>query len=405
MRTLTSVSLLAITLALASSQAAERVVLIGKILDAAGAPVENATVLVYKAGVRIGYSTYCPTCYVDCGKHVVTAQDGAFEIRGLSPGLLFTLLVLHDGDAAAQVDRVDPEKGPLAPVSLKPRTPVNDPARVVRGRVTDLQGHVLRNAVVEQQGVIFPTGGQSYGPVNWVDLIAVTNENGDFEIAHTKPAAKFILSVAARGMAPKLFTEATGLDRKTMPVAEGATVHGRLLYKGKPVTNAELGLMSHNRRSGTSYPETRIGTQEDGTFIIANVPAGRIWTLYPKMESVAARNWAALPLDLETKDNGEDVNVGDIELAPAHTLTGQVLLTDAKPVPEGMRVTLSSDRAWDSQIALLPPDGRFEFAGLAPGVYSISPALKGYELPEGFEQEVMVTADRQITIRVQPRAR
>ena len=113
MRTLTSVSLLAITLALASSQAAERVTLIGKVLDAAGAPVDNATVLVYKAGVKIGYSTYCPTCYVDCGKHVVTPRDGAFEIRGLSPGLLFTLLVLHDGDATAQVDRVNPEKGPI----------------------------------------------------------------------------------------------------------------------------------------------------------------------------------------------------------------------------------------------------------------------------------------------------
>ncbi len=68
--------------------AAERTTISGKVLDAAGTPLKDATVLIYKAGVKTGYSTYCPTCYVDCGKHTVTGSDGGFKLDGLSPDLL-----------------------------------------------------------------------------------------------------------------------------------------------------------------------------------------------------------------------------------------------------------------------------------------------------------------------------
>src|SRR5450432_1797872 len=170
--------------------AAEHASIGGKVIDADGSAVKNATVMVYKAGVKTGYSTYCPTCYVDCGKHTATDVEGNFQLNGLSPDLLFTILVIHDGHSAAAVDRVDPAAGPAGPVTLKPRIPVEDSARVVRGRVVDLQGNALRNAVVEQQGVYFAGGGQSYGPNGWIDLISVTNEKGEFEMAYSKPRSE-----------------------------------------------------------------------------------------------------------------------------------------------------------------------------------------------------------------------
>jgi protocatechuate 3,4-dioxygenase beta subunit len=49
--------------------AAERLTINGRVTDASGKPLDHATVMVYEAGVRTGYSLYCPTCYVDCGKH------------------------------------------------------------------------------------------------------------------------------------------------------------------------------------------------------------------------------------------------------------------------------------------------------------------------------------------------
>ena len=91
-------SILAIALSIApASLAQERATATGKVVDGAGAPVEHATVMVYEAGVKKGYSLFCPTCYVDCGKRTITDAEGKFTIAGLSPDLLFTILVLKDG--------------------------------------------------------------------------------------------------------------------------------------------------------------------------------------------------------------------------------------------------------------------------------------------------------------------
>jgi hypothetical protein len=275
----------------------ERATVTGSVADEAGKPVEHARVMVYKAGVKKGYSIYCPTCYADCGKHTVTDAEGRFTIGGLSPDLLLTLLVVREGYAAAYVEKVDPAKGPAEKAILKPRPPVQDTSQVVRGRVVDGHGRPVRDAVVEQQGIKGRSPGgkmwRSFGPLDWIDQMVVSNEKDEFEIAYGKPAAQMILEVSARGMAPKFFTVPTGEDRQTMTVTDGATIRGRLVQDGKPVANAEVGLATHARASGTTFSEVLIGTKEDGTFTITNVPAGRVWTLYPTMESLAARNIGA----------------------------------------------------------------------------------------------------------------
>ena len=68
--------------------AAERATATGKVIDADGRPVEHATVLVYEARARHGYSVYCPTCWVDCGKRTVTGAKGEYSIAGLDPDLI-----------------------------------------------------------------------------------------------------------------------------------------------------------------------------------------------------------------------------------------------------------------------------------------------------------------------------
>jgi hypothetical protein len=387
-----------------TSLADDRATVTGKVADSAGKPLEHATVLVYEAGVKKGYATYCPTCWADCGKHATTDADGNFHISGLSPDLLFTLLVMHDGYSAEYVKKVDPAKGPAETATLKTRVPVEDVSQVVRGLVLDVHGRPLRDAVVEQQGVTIRGGGTRFGDgTGWIDQIAVTNEKGEFEIAYGKPAAQMILQVSPRGMASKLFTEPTGAERKTMTVTDGATIRGRLVLNGKPVANAEVGLATHERRAGTVYPEVRIGTKEDGTFAITNVPAGRIWLVYPKMESLAARGIGADVIACETKDDGQEVDVGDIQLTAGHTLHGKVVLSDGKPVPPDMHVTLAADRAWDTQMAVIGSDGSFEFRGLPAGVYGINPAVKGYRAGDGFGIEALVNRDvSDLVIRLEP---
>src|SRR5579863_6448262 len=143
-------------LAAACAFGADRITATGKVTDAGGKPVEHATVMVYEAGVRKGYSIYCPTCYPDCGKHATTDAGGSFTISGLNPDLVFNLLVVHEGYGATFVKKVDPAAGPAETAALKTRNEPDDPRQFVRGRVVDNHGVPVRDAVVEQQGIAYP---------------------------------------------------------------------------------------------------------------------------------------------------------------------------------------------------------------------------------------------------------
>ena len=388
------------------TRAAERVTVTGIILDDKNAPIENATVMVYSAGVKQGFDQFCPTCYVDCGKRTVTSADGAFIITGLSNDLLFNLLVVREGFAAQFLKKVDPGKGPAPSVNLKKRVSPED-AAIVRGKVIDAHGDAVRDVLVEQQGIIYDQG-RSFGPNNWIDLVTVTNGKGEFEMAYAKPAKSMILQFTPRGMAAKLATLATGTDWKQITVTDGATIRGRLVHDGKPVANAELGLSTHTNSMGKTLPETRIGTNEKGEFAITNVPAGRVWFLHGKMDSLAPRGLAAQVIECATKDDGQEVNLGDIPVHPAFTLRGKVVLNDGKPIPANMRLNLFADRVPDRQSQILPPDGNFEFKGIRKGVYSLSPSVKDYQTSDGDPIEMLVEANVTtlvVTLRPAPPSR
>ena len=47
------------------SGATTRPNLTGTVVDSDGSPLAGVTVMVYHAGVKVGYSTFCPSCYVD----------------------------------------------------------------------------------------------------------------------------------------------------------------------------------------------------------------------------------------------------------------------------------------------------------------------------------------------------
>jgi hypothetical protein len=82
-------------------------------------------------------------------------------------------------------------------------------------------------------------------------------------------------------------------------------------------------------------------------------------------------------------------------VTPALLFRGKVVLTDGNPVPPGMRITVSSERAFDSQTAILAPDGTFEFGGLAKGAYSVFASVRGYRPPSG--SPTAMTLDKDVT--------
>jgi hypothetical protein len=289
---------------LSISIAADRVTLTGKVTDSSGHPLEDATVIIYHAGVKKGYSTFCPSCYVDCGKRAATDATGSFTIPKLDPDLRFELLVVRDGYTPKFVAKVDPSLGPAETADLAQRAAADDPNRVALGRVVDSNGRPLRDAVVRPIGVATILEGQGpismYGTIPDLEPVAVTNPRGEFELAYSKNASGMLVRVEARGMAPKIIAISTGGERKTISVSDGAVIRGRLMDHGKPLGGVEIGLLPQKRGGfgdklkiiGDPYEEVRIGTQEDGSFVIPNVPAPVNWYVYGKMESIAA--WAGL---------------------------------------------------------------------------------------------------------------
>jgi hypothetical protein len=386
------------------SFAADRVTLTGRVTDNLGQPLENATVMVYHAGVKTGYSTYCPSCYRDCGKRTVTDRTGSFNINNLDSDLWFELLVVRDGYTAAFVERVDPSHGPAEAAALAPRAPVDDPSRVVRGRVVDQHGRPLRAAVVVPEGVtaLQDRPVTMYGTIKGLEPIAVTNPKGEFELAYSEKATGMMLRVEARGMATKLIAVPTGAERETITVSDGALIRGRLVNHGKPVAGAEVGLIGQNRGGffdklkvvGNPYEEIRIGTQEDGSFVIPNVPTPVDWFVYGKMEAITALG-ATDPVKCTTTRDREEVNVGDIQIIPGHRLRGRITLSDGAAMADGMRVTIYADRAWDSQTAVIGHDGHFEFVSLPTGKYEIFTSVLGYRLQKN-QNTIEATIDRDI---------
>ncbi len=394
---------IAVFLMVASAVAvgADAVTLTGKVTDVTGKPVEHATVMVYHAGVKKGYSTFCPSCYADCGKRTFTDATGSYSFANLSPDLWFELLVVRDGYGPVSIRKVDPSNGPPITAVLKVRSGFYDPTRMVRGRVVDARGNPLRDVAVQPQGIAMNRGAL-IGTIPGLDPLAVTNDKGEFEVTYAEPASKMLLLLEARRMAPRFVALPTGTTRETVLLHEGAVVRGRLMAKGKPVSGAEIGLIGREQggfgadlnMDGNAYPEMKIGTQEDGSFAITGVPSLEEWYVYGKMESIASRG-ATDPVMCTTTRDSELVDVGELEVKPGHRLHGKVVLSDGKPLPEGMRVFVTSDGARDSQTAILGTDGHFQVVGLPGGKYSINLAVKGYTLPNG-AQEVAISMDRDV---------
>jgi hypothetical protein len=152
----------------------------------------------------------------------------------------------------------------------------------------------------------------------------------------------------------------------------------------------------------------RIGTAQDGTFTITNVPFGRIWLLHPTMESLASRGIGAGPVVVETKADGQIVDLGDIRLKPEHTFRGKIVLSNGKPIPPDMQVLIVADQSGDTQAAKIAPDGRFRFDALPDGIYTVAPGVQGYRLANEClilcrSVEVIVHQDiTDFVIRMQP---
>ena len=354
-------------------------------MDSNGKPIAHATVLIYHAGVKVGYSTYCPSCYHDCGKRVTTDQNGEFVVKDLAPDLWFTLLAVHQAYVPKISEKVDPGKSSAVKIVLAARRSTSKTSSIARGRITDLAGNPVPDALVQPLGLIVGQASM-YGTIDGLDPLAVTNAKGDFELSYMGTSPAMLVEVAGRGYAPKFAKLTTGTTRTHLAVSDGATIRGVLTANGKPVGNAEVGLIAKDRGgfmrkltiTGFPYEEQRVGTAPDGSFLITNVPEPVTWLLYAKMDSMP-KGEGTQPVEVRTDQDKQYLDKISLAAGPAHTITGRITLSDGDPIPEGMRLTLSSENIWDSQTVTLNRDGAFNIQSVPNGEFCIRPSVRGYE--------------------------
>jgi hypothetical protein len=367
----------------------------GTIVDESGQPAKDATVFVDSAHLKNGYAIVCPTCWIDCGKRAGTDAQGRFTITGLNPRLKFRLLVVKDGFTATAKGGVDPAQSPLPPIKLSPRASSANDSQIVHGRVTDVHGNPIAGALIEPVGATQPGGMTMFGTAPWLDPLAVTNASGEFAIVATQPVEKIMLKISPRALAPKVVTEPPGPATNSIVLTEGATIVGRLVEpNGTPAAHAEVVMITHANYNGLTFDDMRVGTDKDGSFAFANVPPGRIWGIYPSIESLHGQNLTAAPHWCETTTDRQVVDVGKLALRPGFTVAGKIELPGQEAIPPGMHVTINREQTRDNRLADIGPDGTFEFNALAPGIYHLEIGINGYQSPADSPQEILVDHDR-----------
>jgi hypothetical protein len=68
---------------------------------------------------------------------------------------------------------------------------------------------------------------------------------------------------------------------------EGVTVTGLIERNGRALKDVLVGLATTEHRAGSFFHCDELATDKDGRFALANVPPGREFVLYAKMESLS----------------------------------------------------------------------------------------------------------------------
>lgn len=355
--------------------------LTGTVLDEADKPLPRATVYLYTAAMKTGTSILCPSCYADCGKKALTDAAGGFAIKDLDPQLIFRVLVVREGYIPEFVTGVDPAKGAMSAKLLTlPKDLPSD--RLVKGRVLNSINEPVVGAIVS------PFGCQD-GERRWwgatddvADPLAVSNEHGEFVLVCHKSGLALDLQAEARGLATRNFPlRSAGEKLHDLVLSEGVTVVGRVLDRqGAPVAGVSVGLVQQNRRCELFTGAHEIGTGLDGRFCFSNIGPNQGHLLYGLMSSFGDRGAPAMK-QVSAGDDGSTNDVGDLTIGSGHSVSGRIVLADGKPAPDGTRVLLSRDSAWDHLQADCDADGRFSFKGVPHGeLVNLSARAKGYHL-------------------------
>jgi uncharacterized GH25 family protein len=352
----------------------------GLILGADNQPLPNALVTVFSAAPREGqHSTVGIKHYPDCGKHVRTDAQGRFVMTGINKELLFRLLVSAPGHRPDYIRDADPQFGG-AQLKLKPLRFNKAPAsqRVI-GKLIDPAGRPVTGARIEVNGVRYGDVSYSSAFTTRVDPMALSDEKGEFFLDCTNDLNSLTVTIDA----PRLAKRRAWLDlgkAHLIRLKSGVTVTGRVLNAGKPVPQSTITMDTQDRESSVFLKGFEVSTDTSGRFSLQHVPADTALTLYTRIKEMEETGAGLAPKPVSTSAEASTLDLGDLEMSPAYTVRGRVLLSDGQPVPGRTRIYLSLENGSDSKNTTLDPDGWFEFLGVPADQVSITLRIPGYRV-------------------------
>jgi hypothetical protein len=233
-------------------------------------------------------------------------------------------------------------------------------------------------AVVETRGIKTKDGSRFSGSLRGIDALAVTDDRGEFRMGVAEKGTALYVKVSAAFLAPRRPAPLeAGPKVHEVKLVPGVTVTGTVVKDGKPVAGVALGLVQKDRRSEGFLGDFTIATDAKGQFRFQNVGPDEVYFVYGLMDS--CKPYGAIPIrQIRVGASGTEKDLGTLQMNRGYRLSGRLVLADGKPVPEGTRVLIAREEAWDTQTALTGPDGRFTFEGLPTEQCSLGVNLKGY---------------------------
>ncbi|MDQ3364257.1 MAG: sigma-70 family RNA polymerase sigma factor [Myxococcota bacterium] len=291
----------------------------GKVVDAAGTPIEGAQ--LFREGV-IG---------------VETDRTGSYELCTLPTAALIAeirVVVRAHGFGTIAV--------PLAPPGRMHHDFVLAPEATVSGRVVDGHGEPMVSAQIS----IDVTGpAASVPPERGVSLTGVSDSDGGFRVSGLAAGEYKIAATSARAATGPVDLKLEAAENRTIELraAGTGTVRGRVLSSGLPIAGVTVAANSEIAIS-----------QADGSFVLGRVPVGDV--------ELKTRPYKRTSGPIRVAEG--DHNVVEVVVEPMGILRGTVRRRGV-PVPFARVGIHGPTRAG----VTTDETGRYEARGLEPGQY------------------------------------
>jgi Tol biopolymer transport system component len=349
--------------------------LTGVVVDATTKALSGAAVYVYTAFPKVGVSSFCPSCYRDCGKHVSANRAGRFRLKALDPTLRFDLLAVADGYEPSFVRGIDPMAGPVT-IKLTPRS-IADADRLIIGTVVDTHGKPVVGATVAPNGYRKDRS-VGYGNIPGVDKLSLTNAKGAFALRIPAADAKLDVLVTARSLAPHIERMLAPGQSRRIRLIEGSTITGHVMRDGKPLAGARVGFVQSNRASSDFLGHFEIGTNDDGLFVMTNMGPNLTYTVYTPMEAFSGG--VAVPKIVNVGDDKTNTDAGTLVVGPGRRIAGRIVVPESASIPPHTQIMVVADGGADARSVEVRGDGTFSFDSVPEGATELSMRIPGLKL-------------------------